>query len=344
MMPVEWPIVAPAATRVLAPARMARWGRLDSVRADFFIDDTHRLSEQERSLMGAMLADFLDQTLDELLAMLPPLLSARIEPSRQRIAGQLWEEGSLAENGLVALLLRRSDEQRMMVGGRRMAEGSGLVDQLVADPDEGIAVAAMALTVGRGRRRDRFGRIGIELDDLDRADAEQLIYRLAATARTVSGLESGDADAELSKAAERLAARHDSGQSLDSLVETLARTLEAAGQATAEAIDAYCREGEASLASALLATKAGIEPSTGWCLMIEERADGLMLLARLAGIERSSAARLIATLGESLGITDPAVAIAQFDAMPATEVEERRRWYRLARPYRDALRGADRHG
>lgn len=337
-MPVEWPIVAPAANRFPATVRPARPGRLASVRADFFIDDAHRLSEQERALMGAMLADLLDQALDELLAHLPPLLSARVEPSRQRIAGRLWEDGSLAGDGLVALLLRRSDEQRLMMAGRRSAEGSGLVDQLVADPDEGIAVAAMALTVGRGRRRDRFGRLGIELDDLSREDAERLAFHLAAAVRFESGVNGNEADDDLARAAGRLVERHDPEQSLDGLVEALATVLADAGRATPEAIDAYCREGEAGLASALLGLKAGIGPATAWCLMIEERADGLMLLARLAGFDRPGAARLIAALGEVLGIADPASAIAHFDALAAAEVEERRGWFRLPQPYRDAVR------
>src|SRR5438270_43743 len=54
MTPVEWPIAAFAADGN-APARLARRGRLATVRRDFFLDSSKRLSEQERALMTAML-------------------------------------------------------------------------------------------------------------------------------------------------------------------------------------------------------------------------------------------------------------------------------------------------
>ncbi len=338
MMPVEWPIAAPAANRTTTPALPRERGRLDSIRADFFLDDAHRLSEQERALMGAMLAGLIDSLADELLALVQPLLTARIEPVRQQIAARLWSEGGLASDGLVALLVRRSDEQRLMAGGRRSADGRGSVDQLVADADEGVAVAAMALTVARGRRRDRFGRIGIDFDDLPEADARDLVFRLAATARIEAELAGQDADEDMARAADMLLSRRSPDQGLDRQSVSLATAMRAAQRDDSTEFDRLCVDGEAGLVAALLALRAGIDPSTGWCLLAEEGPREVMLLARLAGSERSAAARLLATLGDSLGIPDPASAISIFDGLTNAEVEERRRWFRLPPSYRDALR------
>ena len=69
--------------------------------------------------------------------------------------------------------------------------------------------AAMALAVARGRRRDRFGRLGIEYDDVQGDEAQALIHLVAVAMR--KGL-SGDAvaiDERLAEAAERVLLRHD---------------------------------------------------------------------------------------------------------------------------------------
>ena len=339
MMPVEWPIAAPAANRALTPSHPRERRRLDSIRADFFLDDAHRLSEQERALMGAMVAGLIDNVADDLLSIVQPLLAARIEPFRQPIASRLWEAGSLAGEGLVALLVRRSDEQRLLAAGRRSLEGSGSVDQLVADPDEGVAVAAMAFTVARGRRRDRYGRIGIDFDDLPDDDARALVFELAATARVEAGMAGHEADDDLARAAQVLLSRRAPEQALERQLLGLATAMRAAGRDNPAEFNRLCVDGEAGLVSALLSLRAGIDPATGWCLLAEEGPEDVMLLVRMAGLERSAAAQLLAVLGSSLGIPDPASAIASFDALSAEEVEAKRRWFGLPTAYRDALRG-----
>jgi hypothetical protein len=198
--------------------------------------------------------------------------------------------------------------------------------------------------VARGRRRDRFGRIGIDFDDLPESDARHLVFRLAAVARIEADLAGQDADEELARGAELLLSRRTPDQALDGQTAKLAEAMRAAGRDEPAEFDRLCLDGEAGLASALLALRAGIDPDTGWCLMAEEGADELTLLARLAGLDRASTARMLTTIGPALGIPDAVSAIAGYDALPAAEVEERRRWFRLPRPYRDALRWAGNGG
>ena len=59
MMPEEWPIAAEPADPAVEPARARGPSRLATVRRDFFLDPTDRLSEQERALMTAMVRDLV---------------------------------------------------------------------------------------------------------------------------------------------------------------------------------------------------------------------------------------------------------------------------------------------
>ena len=194
----------------------------------------------------------------------------------------------------------------------------------------------MALTVARGRRRDRFGRLGLEFDDLPGEEAAILVHFLAAAARIEAGADSGDDDA-LASAAEALLSRHAPDNRLEQRVGALALALHAAGRTGDDDIALFSERGEVALVAAMLAVRAGIDPATGWCLLVEEGADEVMLLTRLADLDRTAAARLIAALAEMLGAGDPAQAIASFDRWADEQVDLKRRWWRLPTPYRSAV-------
>ena len=65
-MPDEWPIAAPSDDGRY-PARAAGRRRLPTVRKDFFLDPRDRLTEQERALMTAMLAELLEAIAEEIV-------------------------------------------------------------------------------------------------------------------------------------------------------------------------------------------------------------------------------------------------------------------------------------
>src|SRR2546429_354843 len=83
MMPEEWPIAVPAADGNVS-ARLARRGRLSTVRRDFFLDPAKRLTEQERALMTAMIHCLVGDVADATRAAL----------SNGRVAGN--DEGNEA--------------------------------------------------------------------------------------------------------------------------------------------------------------------------------------------------------------------------------------------------------
>ena len=213
MMPVEWPLAASAADRPVEPARpRAGRDRLAVAMADFFLDEGSRLTDEERALMAAMLRGLVTDIADELIAGLPPMLArpgrtgARraLSPAAQRPA--CWSARGWSRCCFAG---RTSSNCRPHADRNR----SDPLASLVGDDDAAVAEAAMALTLARGRRRDRFGRLGVEFDDFAAEDAVALVHAVAAALRR-------DAwptrpTSRSAAAAQALLARHDEGRRLE---------------------------------------------------------------------------------------------------------------------------------
>jgi hypothetical protein len=328
MMPVEWPLAASAADRQVDPARpRAGSDRLAVATADFFLDEGTRLTDEERALMAAMLRGLVADIGDELIAALPPMLAAKAEQARDGLYRRLRRAGLLERPGLVALLLRRADEQQL---SGRADRAERTLTSLVADDNGAIAEAAMALTLARGRRRDRFGRLGVEFDDLAAEDAIAVVHALAAALRD-SMTEKDDLPVEAS--AQALLARHDEGRRLEANVAVLARILERSGRADDAMITALAQDGDAALLVGLLASRAGIDLIDAWGLFTGGDA---MMVARLAGCERAAAAQMLAAFEPMSGAHSAERIIDRFDAIDDAAAETCRRWLRLDPHYRAA--------
>ena len=338
-MPVEWPIAAGAADQPVEPARAAGRDRLPIVRRDLFLDDRARLTEQERALMSAMLGALVDQVADEIRLGLQPDVLAHAEPDREHIVGRLWKSGALDRPALILLLLRRADEQLIAAAcrGSRGAGDGGTVERLVGDSDGTIASAAMALAVARGRRRDRFGRLGLEFDDVPREEATGLAHLVAGAMRQGIGSTSVAVDEALAAAAERLLDRHDESRRVEMRALGLAEAIDAARGPDDGLIAALAAEGDAALLAASCAVRARIAPETAWMLLVNDGAHDAMLLARLAGLGRPAAAAMVAALAEPLLWGEPGEAIARFDSPAASDIDAARRWWSLSPAYRDGL-------
>jgi hypothetical protein len=336
MMPVEWPLAAPAADRPVDPARpRAGRDRLAIAAADFFLDESGRLSDEERALMAAMLRALVIDIADELIAGLPPIMAAQAEHARDGIYRRLRNAGLMEREGLVALLLRRADEQQLSARADRNAP---TVAALVSDEAAPVAEAAMALTLARGRRRDRFGRLGAEFDDLAAEDAVALAYAISAALKDALA---DDSDQALAAAAEALLARHDEGKRLEAQVASLARALDAANRADDAMVARLAQDGDAALLVGVLARRAMIDHVDAWNLFTGGE---VMLLARVAGCDRTAAAQILAAFEPMTGAHGVERLIDRFDAFDDDEIERRRRWMRLDPHYRaarEALEQAD---
>jgi Uncharacterised protein conserved in bacteria (DUF2336) len=337
MMPEEWPIAAPAADGN-APARR---GRLSTVRRDFFLDPAKRLTEQERALMTAMLHCLVSDVADSIRAALPVGRLAANDQSDAALIEALTSTGLLDEPGLMALLLRRADEERIGTAARaRSGRREARVLQGLVSHDYGaVAAAGMALILGRGRRRDRFGQCLIAFDDLSPASAEALVSAVAAgLRREVAGARGiAAADRELAEACERVLDQRDDERSIESLTAALVHFLDEAGGLTDELVLAAGNEGEVAFVGEFLGRRAGISTDSALDELLSGEAGHIMALLRTAGASRELAAGLLGAIGDLLGIADAGDAIAIFDGISEEQAQSARSWLTTSANYRAAL-------
>jgi hypothetical protein len=340
MMPEEWPIAAHTAVQN-APARRARRDRLATVRVDFFLSPQDRLSEQERALMTAMLHCLIGDLADEIRSSLPNGWSAANDESNLALVEILSSGGLLNRPVLVRFLLRRADEERIATAakartGRREAR---VLQGLVSHEDGAVAAAAMALILARGRRRDRFGQCLLHFDDLPCEEAVALLHLVTAGLRrdVASVLGVGEADRLLAVASERVLASHDSMNGLEALNANLARLLDEEGDLTDDLIAAGAMEGEMTFVSQALSRRGGFRGNVALDELLSGDETRLMLLLRAAGVRRDVAARILAGIGDLLGIGDAGKAIDAFDRLSDAQVEATRGWLASEPAYRTAV-------
>lgn len=344
MMPEEWPIVAAAERN--APARAAGGGRLSTVRLDFFLDPAERLTEQERALMTAMLHCLVGDIAGEIRGTLPQgWLGANDDIAA--LVEVLTFAGLVDEPELMALLLRRADEERIGTAcrarsGRRDAR---VLQGLVSSDDGTVSAAAMALILARGRRRDRFGQCLVGFDDLPLQTADRLVHAIAAALRSdvASAHGRAAADGELSGAAAELLTRHDRSRGVDALTRALAAILDEAGSLTGELLLACAQEGEVGFLAEALGRRAGVSGGVAFDQLLSGNGRHVMALLRIGDASRELSAGLLASIGDLLGLTDPGAAIGVYDRMTADQVQDATAWLRAAPAYRSALAALGRH-
>ena len=341
MMAEEWPIGSAPADPSHAPARGAGRDRLATVRADFFLNSADRLTEQERALMTAMLHCLIGDIADELAAALPSGVVAANDDRNLALVEGLSTARLLDRNILVRMLLRRADEERISTAakarsGRRDAR---VLQGLVSHDSGAISAAAMSLILARGRRRDRFGQCLLHFDDLPPEEASALAQIVAgALRRDLVGLQHlSERDQLLGAAVDDMLTRYDRANGIEELTAVLVDLLEDEGQLSDELIVSAAMEGEMTFVAQALARRAGLygEIATDELLSASERR--VMMLLRVADVRRDLAARLLAGIGDLLGVGDPGSAISTFDSLNDAEVDDARSWLASDASYRAAV-------
>lgn len=340
MAPDEWPIATSPEDDGGYPARPAGRRRLPTVRKDFFLDPRDRLTEQERALMTAMLAELLEAISEEIRAALPGGFLPANDEDSQQLLRSLTAAGLLDNVDLIALLLRRADEERIANAVRaRTAPRTSFLQALIAEDDEQVSAAAMALILARGRRRNRLGQPRIEFEDLPDQLARNLAFALAAALRQhVPGLASNEGHLPFGSAAAALIEARDPTKAIDGLTSALVKVLKGAGKLDEQLLQSAAEEGDVAFLANTLGELAGLNGSSGWDYLADGDDGRLVLLLRLAGVSREFAARLLALLGDLVGIGDLGTEIARFDAMDQAQARSMCEWLRLDLSYRAALR------
>jgi hypothetical protein len=210
---------------------------------------------------------------------------------------------------------------------------------LVSHDYGAVAAAAMALILGRGRRRDRFGQSLIAFEDLPDSSAEHLVHAVAAAMRRelAAGRGFPAADQELTEACDSVLDGHDPERSVESLTAALVHFLDEGDSLTEELVLAAAHEGEVAFVAGVLARRAGIASDSAMDELLSGDAAHVMALLRVAGASRQLGAGLLGGIGDLLGIADAGEAIGLFDRMTDGEVQAARSWLVTAAGYRTAL-------
>lgn len=334
MVPEERPFAAFAAGDH-ASARRARRGRLATVRTDFFLDPAARLTEQERALMTAMLHCLVSEVADDLRSALPDRRIPADEDSNHLLIERLNRAGMLNDPNLVALLLKRADEERIVAAASARAgkAEARVLQGLVGHANGAVSAAAMSLILARGRRRDRFGQCLLLFDDLPRVVAESFVHHIAAALKA----EGVTGDRDLALACERVIGAHDPAKSVDSLASSLASALSESGAGTDDLMLAAANEGELALLARMLARSAEIAGSVAEDELLSGEAESVITLLRLAKTPRTVAGGILAAIGDLLGIHDPGAAMALFDSLNKQKLGEAHILLTSAPAYRSAL-------
>lgn len=339
-MPAEWPIAAlPGGKRQNRASALAAAGswRLETIVQDLFLAPEARLTEQERALMMAMLHGLIERIVVELRARLSPDAAAAVEVSTSDLIADLIRAKLLQNEQLVSLLLRRADVQRLASAGRG---GRSTLQRWTASKDADVAAAAMTLVSARGRGRDRFGRIALDLSDLSAPLASHLVNAVAAAL----ALRCPEViDVAMCEAARVLLSERAETFSPEELEAALVQALGSDSRQAPGLLAGLAEEGEVPLLAAILAAEAGIPGDEAWSALLGGP-ESIALLLGLAGLPRSEAAALLAAASPALGIGDPSRAIDAFDEISAEELEEARAEFALAAAYRNARRMLSRHG
>jgi hypothetical protein len=291
--------------------------------------------------MTAMLHCLVEDIADALRASLPGGRVAANDEGNAELVATLTASGLLDEPRLMALLLRRADEERISAAARaRSGRREARVLQGLVSHDYGaVAAAAMALILGRGRRRDRFGQCLIAYDDLPAASAELLVQSIAAGLRRELAASRGiaAADSQLAEAVDRVLEQRDEERGIDSLTAALVHFLDEGGSLTDELILAAASEGEIAFVAEVLARRAGIPTESALDELLSGEAKYVMALLRAGGTSRELGTGLLAGIGDLLGIDDAGEAIALFDRLTDEETETVRSWLMTDAGYRAAL-------
>ena len=86
----------------------------------------------------------------------------------------------------------------------------------------------------------------------------------------------------------------------------------------------------------ILSRESGVGPQAAWDHLLNSGEGGLALLARMAGLDRPVAARVIADLGSSTFAASVEDEIARFDSLTDEEVAAASAHWQLPRDYRAA--------
>ncbi|MEA3008424.1 MAG: hypothetical protein QOJ91_116 [Sphingomonadales bacterium] len=328
------------AAKLLASAH----ARVAAAIADLALPEAFRLSDRQRLTVSHLLRRLVGDVEDELRSALAADfpgdddagLRAALSSASLAIALPVLEGGgALADPGLFALLLRRTEEHRLA----RAAPEHHLLTELAGDEDPAVAAAAVSLLIADSRRVDAFHEPLMASGDLPAEIAHGLAWTVAAALRTYlvarHAVAPAAADAAVTAATAALLGRYDEGAGADALARRLALRLEERGRLDEAFLVRAAGEGALPLLLAGLSLRTGLEPQALWELLSDASGRGPAIVLRAAHLERETAASVLLHLaGREEAV---AAQLEYYDSLEPAQARHHMLLWSLDPAYRAAL-------
>lgn len=331
--------------RLLADAaQVARHAdaRLTAALNDLFLPDFVRPTDLQRAVMARMLDGLVSELDGELRAALisrlgpdaPPVLAVERVPILRPIFDRA---GVLRDRELIALLLTRTEEHRITMGLRRVADLQPR--EPVAPPLPLPQDLAQLLMVAESRRFGAHGDARLASRDLPADLLHRLTWRAAAAlrdylARTAS-IKAGPRDEAIAAAAfERLAA-HDEGQSREAVLMRAAMRL---GPDDNLLLSLF-QSGRFGLFVAALAVRARLDFAPAFLLAADPGLGALAVLLRAVALPTQVAAPILLQMAAVNDVGDAKLEerVSDFLDLEQATAQEALRGWRLDRAFREAI-------
>jgi len=339
--------------RAAAGAPAGAQARIAAARAGLFVPDTQQLSDYQRAGMRLLLDRLVGAIEDELRRALladprlPESAAHILASERILIAAPLLLRAGLLEDGeLIAVLLARSDEQRIFAAARtqRAAESAPLraIEGLLADTDIALSQAAMAVLVAESRRFDALDAALLPRTDLPAELQYRMVWRIAAALRhwlvARQEIPAAEADALLERAVRAPLSGHDEGETLESTALQLAAALSARSRLDDALLTAAAAEGRLMLFLALFAVRSGLDFTSARALVLAPGMRQRVVMLAALGLKRTDAAAILLALNAGQR-DDEEIAddLTDYDALDRDLAAEAIRPWQLDPGYRDAL-------
>lgn len=336
--------------------RSAR-AELSAVAVDLFLPAEHRLTDQQRALMGDLLAklvaavelDIRASLVDELRRTAPEL-AARIGGDAAPLCYPILEAaGLLRDAELLAGVMYRAEEHRLALtaadGAFDAAGGKGLLDALARSHDPELARRAVAYVVIEAKRRDRFREPLLLRDDLPSALAVRLHWNVAAALRrhllAQHVVEESALDVALEAAARRALAEHGEGQGGYARAIRLAQRLDELGALDDELLTRSLEQGHLALFAGALAVRGAVSIDIVWRAVADRGLHSLLVLLRALDASVEATAAIVAALEAGQPLLRPPAAqramLAAYEALDPAEAARQLRGWQLDPGYRAAI-------
>jgi hypothetical protein len=328
------------AAQLLASAH----ARVAAAIADLALPDAFRLSDRQRFTVVHLLGRLVGDIEDELRSALAlhfaadrdaPLRAALSSASLPIAMPILEAGGALADPGLFALLLRRTEEHRLA----RAAPDHRLLTELAGDEDPAVAAAAVSLLIAGSRRLDAFHEPLVASGDLPAEVAHALAWTVAAALRTYllarHAVAPAAADGAVTAATSALLGRYDEGAGADALARRLALRLEERARLDDLLLARAAGEGALPLLLAGLSLRTGLDPQALWELLPDASGRGPAIVMRAAHLDRDAAASILLHLaGREEAV---AAQLDVYDSLDAAQARHHMLLWSLDPAYRAAV-------